>query len=150
MEQLVIIFQNISLIGIIRYSYILIINIIVILYFIKLKDLNINKFYNLKNIIFFLIFTSLPIYLIALDWGRITYLSFNFIIILILFLNNNNLINEKLMNDKIKYLSKKYKIFIFTFICVLFSPKILLNDDFSGLPIYKITLKILKIVNFNL
>ena len=48
MEQLVIIFQNISLIGIIRYSYILIINIIVILYFIKLKDLNIKNFIILK------------------------------------------------------------------------------------------------------
>ena len=138
-ENLINTINTISLESIIRYSYILIINICVIIYFVRFKKQIIlfSKKLTIIEIIILLVFLSLPAYLIVLDWGRIIYLNYNFMIITIIFFFNQKLIDIVYLNKKIKKISFKIKILIFIFICILFSPKILINDDLSGFPLYK-------------
>ena len=133
------IIKNISFKNILRFLYIYLINVWVIIYFIKLKSKIIlfSKEFQIKNIFFFLILLSIPIYLIIYDWGRITYITFNFMIILIIYLQNQDLIDLKYLKKKIELLSFKKKILIFFFVCILFGPKLLMSDDLSGLPFLK-------------
>ena len=80
-EHILTIINRISLIGIARYVFILGINILPIIYFIKIKKKSSKIKINFKKMILILILFSLPTYILALDWGRITYLSYNFLII---------------------------------------------------------------------
>ncbi len=138
-ENLFNIFATISIKYVLRYSYILLINIWIIVYFLKLKNkiFLYSKEFDIIQIFSSLVLLSLPIYLIVLDWGRVTYLSFNFMLILIIFFYKQNLIDIDYLNSKTKNISFKAKVVIFVLICFMYSPKILINDDFSGLPLYK-------------
>lgn len=138
-ENLFNIFSTISIKYVLRYSYILLINIWIIVYFLKLKNkiFLYSKEFDIIQIFSSLVLLSLPIYLIVLDWGRVTYLSFNFMLILIIFFYKQNLIDIDYLNSKTKNISFKAKVVIFVLICFMYSPKILINDDFSGLPLYK-------------
>ena len=142
-DQIIYVTQNISLINFMRYFYILVINVLVITYFLNLKFLLFNKF-NIKLILTFLIISVFPVYFIALDWGRITYITFNFIIILIFYLNHQNLIDHEYIEKRVNKISEKIKFLIFIIVCVSFAPKILLTDDLSGIPIYKILRKLVE------
>ncbi len=138
-ENLFNIFATISIKSVLRYSYILLINIWIIVYFLKLKNkiFLYSKGFDIIQIFSSLVLLSLPIYLIVLDWGRITYLSFNFMLILIIFFYKQKLIDIDYLHSKTKNISFKAKVVIFVLICFMYSPKILINDDFSGLPLYK-------------
>lgn len=134
------IIQNkISLTGILRFSYVMLINVWIFLYFIKLKNtLSFATITITSNKIFIgLLLLAIPIYLIVLDWGRVTYINFNFMIITIIFFKKEKLIDENFLQKKIDGMSIRIKSLIFVLICILFSPKILANDDLSGIPLFK-------------
>ena len=98
---------------------------------------------NLKVIIYsFLPFLILlPIFVLALDWGRFLYLNYNFLIITFLFLSKKNYLancNFCIINNK-----KIRIIFLFLY-CFCLSPKITLNDSIGSLPQYRTIIKISK------
>ena len=145
------IIQNkISLTGILRFSYVILINIWIFFYFIRLKkNLSFASITITSNKIFIgLLLLAIPIYLSVLDWGRVTYLIFNFMIITIIYFKKEKLIDENFLQKKIDDMSTKIKSLIFILICMLFSPKILANDDLSGLPLFKTINKLEGLINF--
>ncbi len=142
--------NEISLTGILRFSYIILINVWIFFYFVKLKNtLSFSTFTITSNKIFIgFLLLAIPIYLIVLDWGRVTYLIFNFMIITTIFFKKKNLIDENFLQKKIDGLSIRIKSLIFILICILFSPKILASDDLSGIPLFKTINKLEGSINF--
>ena len=138
-EHFIFIINNISFKSILRFLYILLINVWVIIFFIKLKNKIIffSKEFQIISIFFFLTLLSFPIYLLIYDWGRIIYLTFNFMLILIINFQNQGLIDTKHLKKKIKQLSFKTKSLIFFLVCILYAPKLLMDDDLSGIPLFK-------------
>ena len=150
LNHISIIQNKISLTGILRFSYVILINVWIFFYFVKLKNtLSFSTLTITSNKIFIgLLLLAIPIYLIVLDWGRVTYLIFNFMIITIIFFKKKNLIDENFLQKKIDGLSVRIKSLIFILICILFSPKILANDDLSGIPLFKTINKLEGLINF--
>ena len=150
LNHISIIQNQISLTGILRFSYVILINVWIFFYFVKLKNtLSFSTLTITSNKIFIgLLLLAIPIYLIVLDWGRVTYLIFNFMIITIIFFKKKNLIDENFLQKKIDGLSIRIKSLIFILICILFSPKILANDDLSGIPLFKTINKLEGLINF--
>jgi len=136
--------NKISLMGILRYFYILAIYLIPILYFVKIKENKLKKFVNIKNLVFISFLFSIPIYILVLDWGRITYLNYNFLMISIIFLFNNNLIDQNYIDIKLKKISTLKKIIIFFIIDLMWGPKLMLTDELGKIPHYKSFTKFLK------
>jgi hypothetical protein len=135
---------NIDIFSVIRYGFLFLINTIPFIFFIKIKDSYKNKYFNTLNIYLVITLLSVPLYLLILDWGRVIYINYNFFIIIIIFLFGIDLVDMNYLEKKLKILNKKTKIFIFTFICLLFSPKILVTDDLASLPLYRSITKTLK------
>ena len=136
--------NKISIMGILRYLYILLIYLIPILYFIKIKKNKLNKYISIKNLVFVSLLFSIPIYLLVLDWGRVTYLNYNFLMISIIFLFNNKLVDNSFINIRLNKLSTLKKIIIFSMVNLMWGPKILLTDELGKVPLYKSFTKFLK------
>ena len=149
-EHILTIINQISLIGIARYVFILGVNILPIIYFIRIEKNSSEIKTNLKKIILILILFSLPIYILTLDWGRITYLSYNFLIIFLIFLFNEKLIDIKYIEFKSQKISLIKKTIIFFSISLMFGPKILLTDDLGGIPFYQSFTKFIKLIFYYL
>ena len=79
------------------------------------------------------------------DWGRVIYINYNYLVVILILLFSFKVIDENYLDYKIKNLKKRLKIPLFIFICLLFSPKILATDDLASLPLYKSVIKIIKI-----
>ena len=139
-------FSNINIVTIARYGFLILISTIPFIYFIKIKSDYENKYFNFQNIFISNILLSIPLYLLIFDWGRVIYINYNFFIIIIIFIFNSNLINTKYLQKKLEVISKPTKILIFIFICLSFSPKLLITDDLGSKPLYKSATKIFKIV----
>ena len=140
-------FNNINAAPVVRYVFLILINTIPFLYFVKIKNEYENKYFNSQNIFFTVILLSIPLYLLILDWGRVIYINHNFFIIIIILIFNLDLVNENYLQTKLKTLSKRMKIFSFIIICLSFSPKLLITDDLGSIPLYKSVTKIFKIIN---
>ena len=140
-------FNNIDTAPVARYGFLILINTIPFLYFIKIKNEYEGKFFNSQNIFFTVILLSIPLYLLIFDWGRVIYINHNFFIIIIILIFNLDLVNENYLQTKLKTLSKRMKIFSFIIICLSFSPKLLITDDLGSKPLYKSVTKIFKIIN---
>ena len=138
--------NQISIMGILRYFYILLIYLIPILYFINIKKNKLNKYINIKNIIVVSLLFSIPVYLLVLDWGRVTYLNYNFLMISVIFLFNNNLVDNTNIDIKLKKLSITKKIIIFFVIDLMWGPKLMLTDELGKIPLYKSFTKFLKFI----
>ena len=139
-------FSNINIVTIARYGFLILISTIPFIYFIKIKSDYENKYFNFQNIFISIILLSIPLYLLIFDWGRVIYINYNFFIIIIIFIFNSNLINTKYLQKKIEVISKPIKILFFIFICLSFSPKLLITDDLGSKPLYKSATKIFKII----
>ena len=139
-------FSNINIVTIARYGFLILISTIPFIYFIKIKSDYENKYFNFQNIFISNILLSIPLYLLIFDWGRVIYINYNFFIIIIIFIFNSNLINTKYLQKKIEVISKPIKILFFIFICLSFSPKLLITDDLGSKPLYKSATKIFKII----
>ncbi len=135
---------NIDIFSVIRYGFLFLINTMPFILFIKIKDGYKKKYFNTLSIYFVITLLSVPLYLLILDWGRVIYINYNFFIIIVIFLFSLDLVDKDYLEKKLKILNKKTKIFIFTFICLLFSPKILVTDDLASLPLYRSITKTLK------
>ena len=140
-------FNNINAAPVVRYVFLILINTIPFLFFVKIKNEYENKYFNSQNIFFTVILLSIPLYLLILDWGRVIYINHNFFIIIIILIFNLDLVNENYLQTKLKTLSKGMKIFSFIIICLSFSPKLLITDDLGSIPLYKSVTKIFKIIN---
>ena len=140
-------FNNISIVTVVRYGFIFLINTAPLVYFIKLKDEHTNKYFKFNNIFFIILLLSIPLYLLIFDWGRIIYINHNFFIIIVILIFNMNLIDEKYFQKKLDNLNKIFKIFFFIIICLSFSPKILITDDLASFPLYRSVTKIIKIID---
>ena len=140
-------FNNINAAPVVRYVFLILINTIPFLFFVKIKNEHENKYFNSQNIFFTVILLSIPLYLLIFDWGRVIYINHNFFIIIIILIFNLDLVNENYLQTKLKTLSKRMKIFSFIIICLSFSPKLLITDDLGSIPLYKSVTKIFKIIN---
>jgi hypothetical protein len=139
-------FGNINIVTIARYGFLILISTTPLIYFIKIKSDYENKYFSFQNIFISNILLSIPLYLLIFDWGRVIYINYNFFIIIIIFIFNSNLINTKYLQKKIEVISKPIKILFFIFICLSFSPKLLITDDLGSKPLYKSATKIFKII----
>lgn len=140
-------FNNINAAPIARYGFLILINTIPFLYFIKIKKEYETRYLKSKNIFFIAILLSIPLYLLIFDWGRVIYINHNFLIIIIILIFNLDLVNTTYLQTKLKTLSKNIKIFSFIIICLSFSPKLLITDDLGSNPLFKSFTKIFKIIN---
>ena len=122
---------SINITSVVRYGFLLLINMIPLIFFIKIKNKYENKYFSFHNIFFIIILLSLPLYSLMLDWGRVIYINHNFFIIIIILIFKLKLIDEGYLKKRINSLSKSVKIFTFIIICLSFSPKILITDDLS-------------------
>ena len=139
-------FSNIKIVTIARYGFLILLSTIPFIYFVKIKNDYENKYFNFQNILISNILLSIPLYLLIFDWGRVIYINYNFFIIIIIFIFNSNLINTKYLQKKLEVISKPIKILFFIFICLSFSPKLLITDDLGSKPLYKSATKIFKII----
>ena len=140
-------FNNINAVPVARYGFLILINSIPFLYFVKIKNQYESKYFNSLNIFFTVILLSIPLYLLIFDWGRVIYINHNFFIIIIILIFNSDLVNENYFQTKLKSVSKRIKIFSFIIICLSFSPKLLITDDLGSKPLYKSVTKIFKVIN---
>ena len=142
-------FSSISLLSIIRYGFLILLSLMPLFFFIKIKKNLVNKYFKFEYIIFISILLSIPLYLLIYDWGRVIYINYNFLIIITILLFNLDIFDENFLEQKINKINFKLKVFIFILVCMLFAPKILVTDDLGSLPLYRSIIKILEISVIN-
>lgn len=113
------------------------------IFFLKTKK-KFNKYLSIRLIILISIFLLIPMHLLIYDWGRVAYISINFLTITITLMFRNNLIDENFLIKKISNLSKLIKIIFFFLLCLSISPKLLVTDNLVKAPYIKIISKTLK------
>tara|TARA_B100001175_G_C19458392_1_gene615176 strand:- start:183 stop:1364 length:1182 start_codon:yes stop_codon:yes gene_type:complete len=124
--------NHIKFINILKYVGIFILSTIPFLSFIKFKNI---KYFSTMNIFFLIFILSIPIYALVLDWGRVIYINYNFFIILLLLFFKLKLVDLEHLDTMIKKIDFKYKIMIFIFICLMFSPDILSKNPIEYFPL---------------
>jgi len=130
-----IILGKIEFTNILKYIFVIFLNSIPFLYFIKLKKLTNLKYFSTKNIFFIFFILSLPVYGLVYDWGRVININYNFFIILLLFYFKLNLVELDFLDFKIKKLNLLIKIIFLIFICFIFSPDILSINPIEYFPL---------------
>ena len=130
-----IILGKIEFTNILKYIFVIFLNSIPFLYFIKLKKLTNLKYFSTKNIFFIFFILSLPVYGLVYDWGRVININYNFFIILLLFYFKLNLVELDFLDFKIKKLNLLAKIIFLIFICFIFSPDILSINPIEYFPL---------------
>ena len=148
-----IILGKIKFINILKYLFIIFLNSIPFLFFVKIKSYEELKYFSSKNIFFIFFILSLPMYALIMDWGRVIYINYNFFIIVLLFFFRFNFINLENLNIKLKKLTSKSKIVILIFICFIFSPDIMSTNPLEYFPLPSQSLRFFggifeKIINF--
>tara|TARA_B100000767_G_C19685001_1_gene501337 strand:- start:546 stop:1094 length:549 start_codon:yes stop_codon:yes gene_type:complete len=138
--------NNINVLSILRYGFLLLINVVPFIYFIKIKNKYENRYFNYKNICLILLLLSIPLYLLIFDWGRVIYINHNFLVIIIILIFNLDLVDKDYIKKKLQSLNRHIKVFAFILVCLLFSPKLLVTDDLGSKPLYKSATKIFKII----
>ena len=120
-------------INIFRYIIINIITYLPFLYYFIL----INK----KNLIFLSLgIISLPLYFVGLDWGRWVNINFTMMVLLFLYLRNNNYFFLEIVDFNVT----RNKIFFASIYVFSWNIKILNTDDVGSIPLIRIFLKIIK------
>ena len=113
------------------------------------KNNILNKFFNLKLLIFLTFLPTLIPFAIAVDWGRWFNLSYTMLILFYFFCIKNEKIflneNSKIINYLTKrFLKNKTNFFIIVFIlCFTWNPKAVYHEDIGSIPIYRILNKII-------
>jgi hypothetical protein len=115
----------------------------------KSKNNILNKFFNLKLLIFLTFLPTLIPFTIAVDWGRWFNLSYTMLILFYFFCIKNEKIflneNSKIINYLTKrFLKNKTNFFIIVFIlCFTWNPKAVYHEDIGSIPIYRMLNKII-------
>ena len=113
------------------------------------KNNILNKFFNLKLLIFLTFLPTLIPFTIAVDWGRWFNLSYTMLILFYFFCIKNEKIflneNSKIINYLTKrFLKNKTNFFIIVFIlCFTWNPKAVYHEDIGSIPIYRMLNKII-------
>jgi hypothetical protein len=122
-------------------------------FFFILKNSKINKgqsFFGKNSILIFyslLIFFTFPIFYIAKDWARWINITYSLSIITFIYCLKNKIVEYEVIKLKFNYLKNKIIIIlIFLVFSFSWSPKTLINDDVSSIPIYRKTLNIIKYI----
>ena len=138
----------------VRYALIIFIGFFPLYLLIKNSKFNLtfkSQTNNLFIIIFLIIFAPTFIfYYIAQDWGRWVSISYTLSLLTYIFSLKNNFI--VLDVDKINFvILRKKSVVIIIFIIFAFgwSPKTLINEDVSSIPIYRKSVEIVKTIKFN-
>tara|TARA_B100000886_G_C20090592_1_gene353695 strand:+ start:1 stop:519 length:519 start_codon:yes stop_codon:yes gene_type:complete len=123
-------------------------------FFIILKNSKINEgqsFFGKNSILIFyilLIIFTFPIYYIAKDWARWINITYSLSIITFIYCLQNKIIEYEIIKLNLNYFKKKIFIaLIFLIFSFSWSPKTLINDDVSSIPLYRKTLNIIKYIN---
>ena len=130
-----IILGKIKFINVLKYLFIIVLNSIPFLFFIKFKKFENLKFFSTINIFFIFFILSLPLYGLIMDWGRVIYINYNFFIILFLFFFKLNLIDLGHTEIEIKKLNYSAKVIILIFVCFIFSPDIMSINTLEYFPL---------------
>ena len=115
----------------------------------KSKNNILNKFFNLKLLIFITFLPTLIPFAIAVDWGRWFNLSYTMLILFYFFCIKNEKIflneNSKIINYLTKrFFKNKTNFFIIVFIlCFTWNPKAVYHEDIGSIPIYRMLNKII-------
>ena len=115
----------------------------------KSKNNILNKFFNLKLLIFLTFLPTLIPFAIAVDWGRWFNLSYTMLILFYFFCIKNEKIflneNSKIINYLTKrFFKNKTNFFIIVFIlCFTWNPKAVYHEDIGSIPIYRMLNKII-------
>jgi len=115
----------------------------------KSKNNILNKFFNLKLLIFLTFLPTLIPFTIAVDWGRWFNLSYTMLILFYFFCIKNEKIflneNSKIINYLTKrFFKNKTNFFIIVFIlCFTWNPKAVYHEDIGSIPIYRMLNKII-------
>ena len=115
----------------------------------KSKNNILNKFFNLKLLIFLTFLITLIPFTIAVDWGRWFNLSYTMLILFYFFCIKNEKIflneNSKIINYLTKrFFKNKTNFFIIVFIlCFTWNPKAVYHEDIGSIPIYRMLNKII-------
>ena len=115
----------------------------------KSKNNILNKFFNLKLLIFLTFLITLIPFAIAVDWGRWFNLSYTMLILFYFFCIKNEKIflneNSKIINYLTKrFFKNKTNFFIIVFIlCFTWNPKAVYHEDIGSIPIYRMLNKII-------
>tara|TARA_B100000745_G_scaffold291907_1_gene232253 strand:- start:168 stop:1370 length:1203 start_codon:yes stop_codon:yes gene_type:complete len=113
------------------------------------KNNILNKFFNLKLLIFLTFLPTLIPFTIAVDWGRWFNLSYTMLILFYFFCIKNEKIflneNSKIINYLTKrFFKNKTNFFIIVFIlCFTWNPKAVYHEDIGSIPIYRMLNKII-------
>ena len=113
------------------------------------KNNILNKFFNLKLLIFLTFLPTLIPFTIAVDWGRWFNLSYTMLILFYFFCIKNEKIflneDSKIINYLTKrFLKNKTNFFIIVFIlCFTWNPKAVYHEDIGSIPIYRMLNKII-------
>ncbi len=133
----------------IRYLLIFFLGFFPLVILITNSTFTFGKIYQNKNTVLFsftLIFLpSISFYYIAQDWGRWINISYVFTLITYIYCLKNKLITLNTMNMNYSILKNKYiTIILFIIFCFGWSPKTLINEDVSSIPMYRKSLNIIK------
>jgi len=135
--------KAISLKSIFKYLVIYFLALFPFIFFLRTKK-NYNKYLSIKFIILTFFLLLIPMHLLIYDWGRVAYISMNFLTIIIILMFKKKMIDENFLNNKINILSRKIKIFFFIILCFSISPKLMVTDNLVKVPYIKIISKTLK------
>ena len=105
----------------------------------KNQVLFISKFKNLFFPFFLAFLPSTVLYLVMYDWGRIVHISYTFSLLTFLYLIKENFIElskQKIEENYISKLSKKFFIIMFFLFAFGWNPKVVISDDVASKPIY--------------
>ena len=134
--------------------YLLIFTIGFLPFFVILKNSKINigqSFFGKNSILIFyisLIIFTLPIFYIAKDWARWINITYSLSIISFIYCLQNKIIEYEIIKLKFNYLrNKMYLALIFVIFSFSWSPKTLINDDVSSIPLYRKIVNIIKYIN---
>tara|TARA_B100000579_G_scaffold146030_1_gene118463 strand:+ start:1042 stop:2214 length:1173 start_codon:yes stop_codon:yes gene_type:complete len=138
-----------------KISYLIRYIIIFIVGFFPLILLIVNSKFNFKYkyqnsylVLISFILTFLPtlsFFYIAQDWGRWMNISYTLSLLLFVFCLKNKCITLNIKKIDFNILKNKFfTIFVFIVFCFGWSPKTLINEDVSSIPIYRKSLNIIK------
>ena len=144
-EAFIKILNKVNFFSFLRIIFLILITLSPLFFFVRIEKKYMTKFLNLKILIFISLILSIPLYFLMFVLGRVIYINYNYLVVILILLFSFKVIDENYLDYKIKNLKKRLKIPLFIFICLLFSPKILATDDLASLPLYKSVIKIIKI-----
>ena len=148
-------FRDIKPLHVFRYSMVLLIGFSPLIMLINFSKFDIeNKKFKLSKIYFLLALPIIVLYMMGLDWGRWTNISYFYFVVTTIFLINTKKLKvnfKKLNIITKKYLKTKFFLILFFIIfCFGWNTKTLYKGDIASIPGYRVPYFFLKTLYFNI